>query len=347
MNAVSNCHIEFDHEPDQRINTTRPLSSFSLVEQQIIDNEIAKFLAKGIIRSTVFEPRDIVSPIFVTPKKDGSHRGIFNLKKLNDSVSYHHFKLDTLKTALQLVKPFCYMTSIDLKDAYYSLPIAIEHQKYLKFFWKDVLYTFTCLAMGLSSSPSIFTKVMKPIFSNLRSTFGHICLSYIDDSLYIGNTVTECAEATLHAVQLITRLGFVNSEKSVLRPSQSIEFLGFIIDSVTMSVYLAPRKRDKINSLCLSFLSPGQQFTIRQVASFIGKLVSAFPGVEFGPLHYRQLLADKDEYHLMLKCLYHPPVCLKFNGGPTILTPLSNRLLILHPRLCSTLMHLVWDGVQP
>ena len=166
LNAVSNCHIEFDHEPDQQINTTRPHSSFSLVEQQNIDNEIAKFLAKGIIRSTVFEPGDIVSPIFVTPKKDGSHRGIFNLKKLNDSVAYHHFKLDTLKTALQLVKPFCYMTSIDLKDAYYSLPIAIEHQKYLKFFWKDVLYTFTCLPTGLSSSPRIFTKVMKPIFSN-------------------------------------------------------------------------------------------------------------------------------------------------------------------------------------
>ena len=35
------------------------------------------------------------------------------------------------------------------------------------------------------------------------------------------------------------------------------------------------------------------------MASFIGKLVSAFPGVEFGPLHYRHLTADK-EYHLTL-----------------------------------------------
>ncbi len=32
----------------------------------------------------------------------------------------------------------------------------------------------------------------------------------------------------------------------------------------------------------------------REVASFIGKLVSAFPGVEFGPLHYRNLESDKD-----------------------------------------------------
>ena len=29
-------------------------------------------------------------------------------------------------------------------------------------------------------------------------------------------------------------------------------------------------------------MSPGKQFTIGQAASFIGKLVSAFPGIEFG-----------------------------------------------------------------
>ena len=77
-----------------------------------------------------------------------------------------------------------------------------------------------------------------------------------------------------------------------------------------MTVYLTPRKRDKISSFCLTFLSPGKRFTIRQVASFIGKLVSAFPVVEFGPLHYRYLLADKDktcgsaQVILMQKCPY-------------------------------------------
>ena len=154
--------------------------------------------------------------------------------------------------------------------------------------------------MGLSSSPRIFTKVLKPLFSHLRSKFGDICLSYIDDSLYIGESAVHCAETTLHAVDLFSRLGLkINPEKSVIVPSQTIEFLGFVIDSVRMTVTLTARKMEKIKSLCLSFLRPGKLFTIRQVASFIGKLVSAFPGVEFGPLHYRHLTADK-EYHLTL-----------------------------------------------
>ena len=75
--------------------------------------------------------------------------------------------MDTLETAIRLITPGCFMTSIDLKDAYYSVPMALEHQKYLKFVWRNQLYAFTCLPMGLTSSPRIFTKVLKPVFVTL------------------------------------------------------------------------------------------------------------------------------------------------------------------------------------
>ena len=88
--------------------------------------------------------------------------------------------MDTLETASKLMRPGCYMTSIDVKDAYYSIPIAPEHQKYLKFIWKDHLYAFNSLPMGLPNSPRSFTKNLKPFFSALRRQFGHTCLGYID-----------------------------------------------------------------------------------------------------------------------------------------------------------------------
>lgn len=50
------------------------------------------------------------------------------------------------------------MASTDLRDAYFSVPIHREHQKYLKFCWEDKLYQFTCLAQGLSSAP-VFSKL--------------------------------------------------------------------------------------------------------------------------------------------------------------------------------------------
>ena len=127
------------------------------------------------------------------------------------------------------------MTSIDLKDAYYSIPIAEEHQKYLKFIWRDQLCAFTSLSMGLTSSPRIFTKVLKPVLSYFRSQFGHTCLGYIDDSFYLEDGYTECEEATLHTIQLFVSLGFrIHPGKSVIIPTQILESLGFILNSIVM-----------------------------------------------------------------------------------------------------------------
>ena len=64
---------------------------------------------------------EFISTIFLRSKKDGSYRTILNLKQFNEFVQYRHFKMDTLDTVIRMMKPGCYMASIDLKDAYYLL----------------------------------------------------------------------------------------------------------------------------------------------------------------------------------------------------------------------------------
>lgn len=54
-----------------------------------------------------------------------------------------HFKMKTLNTITKLVEQDCLITSINLKDAYYSIPIATLDRKYLKFSWKEI-YQFMC-----------------------------------------------------------------------------------------------------------------------------------------------------------------------------------------------------------
>ena len=76
---------------------------------------------------------EYLSTIFIRPKQDGGHRLILNLNNLNKHVEYHHFKMDTSQSAIRLITPNCYMASVDLRDAYYSVPIHKEDQKYLRF----------------------------------------------------------------------------------------------------------------------------------------------------------------------------------------------------------------------
>ena len=117
LTSVSNCEIEFDHEPTPSRHNFTPEYQFSVGEQQAIDNEITEFLAKNLIELSNPEQGEIISPIFIRPKKEsGKVRVIFNLKHLNDAVTYRKFKMDTLDAAIRLMKPGCFMTSIDLRD---------------------------------------------------------------------------------------------------------------------------------------------------------------------------------------------------------------------------------------
>ena len=61
--------------------------------------------------------------IFTRPKADGSYRVILNLKNLNEFVTFQHCKLGSFKDVLDMITPGAWMSSVDLKDAYYSIAI--------------------------------------------------------------------------------------------------------------------------------------------------------------------------------------------------------------------------------
>ena len=166
LNTVCGETIEFTSLPLH--NGAYKEKQFSKSENTVIAQEIQKLLSKGVIAKSLHEKDEFISPIFLRPKPDGSHRLILNLKSLNKHVLYRHFKMDSIWTAIRLMTPNCFMASVDIKDAYYSVHIAQKHQKYLKFIWNNKLYKFTCFPNGLAFCPRKFTKLMKPVFATLR-----------------------------------------------------------------------------------------------------------------------------------------------------------------------------------
>ena len=201
IDVVTGTTIEFESIPVQRRQPAT--KNFSDTEVLVIENEITTLLEKGVIVRAEREPGDYLSPIFLRDKKDGSHRLILNLKGLNKSIIYHHFKMDTLSSVVSLMRPNCFMATIDLKDAYYSVPVCVKHQKFLKFHWKGNYYKFTCFPNCLCCCPRKFTKLIKPIHSSLRLQ-GHIIAGLIDDNYNQGDTYKECLNTVLATVKLMT-----------------------------------------------------------------------------------------------------------------------------------------------
>ncbi|VDI11603.1 Hypothetical predicted protein [Mytilus galloprovincialis] len=284
-------HLEFECEPCGKCS--RKEIKFNESEQIVIDNLLTKFLHKKVIEPVIHQYGEVLSSIFIRPKADGSFRLILNLSNLNEHLEYKHFKMETFKSALELVKNKNFFAKLDIKDAYYSLGIKKEDRKFLRFTWKGQLYQFTAMPNGLSPAPRIFTKLLKPVLSSLRKE-GYVNCAYIDDILLVGDTYEECLNNVQETMKLFDSLGFtIHKEKSVVVPAQNIEFLGFSIDSVSMVVKLAPKKVANIVELCRTLLRKCF-VTIREFAQLIGKLVASEHGVLYAPVFYKTLEIQKD-----------------------------------------------------
>ena len=194
LDAIRGVTIDFFAKPTQFFVPTQ--YKFNPFEIKIIGEQIACFLERGIIEKATHSNGEYISNIFLRPKKDGSYRLILNLKQLNESVEYHHFKMENLRNAITLMTPNCFMASIDLKDAYYSVSVNKNHGKYLGVIWKHQLFQFTCLPNGLSCAPRIFTKILKSIYATLRSQ-GFENVGYIDDPYLQGGTFSDCSTVML------------------------------------------------------------------------------------------------------------------------------------------------------
>ena len=255
--------------------------------------EIQKLCSKGVLEIADFDEHQVLSNIFLRPKKDGSYRMILDLTWVNKHVIYEHFKMCSLETAKDMLLEKCWMASVDLRDAYYSVRVHELDRKFLRFKWNGIIYQFTCMPNGLACAPRFFTKLLNPVFAHLRN-MGHETFQYIDDSFVVADTKEQCSISTTALCDLLSNLGFIiHEEKSILEPVQHLDFLGFSLDSIQMKVFLTEDK-------CKKFVKAANETmhkttpTIREVAGLIGLMIAYSKAFDFAQAHIKWLEKDKN-----------------------------------------------------
>ena len=168
------------------------------------------------------------------------------------------------------------MAKVDFKDAYLTVPMHHTAYKYLRFTWKGKRYEFTSLPFGLAPAPLIFTKLLKRIVSFLRIQEVRL-LVYIDDILLMASSKSLLREHLALTMNLLKNLGF----------------LGFIINSIEMTMSLPESKVCKIKKECRHAFNQ-HSLTGRQLAHLIGLLPACIPATLEAPLNYRALQQLKD-----------------------------------------------------
>ncbi|KAK0403958.1 hypothetical protein QR680_017214 [Steinernema hermaphroditum] len=250
--------------------------------------EIEDLKQKGAIRKIARSEVRWLSIVFAIPKKDGSARPVVNLKPLNKYLESRHFKMESISSLRSLLTQGDFMIKIDMKDAFFGIPMAPSSQPYLSICFADNYYCFTALPFGLSLAPYVYAKVMRTVAAWLRSQ-GIRLIVYLDDWLFLEQSRTTLERLVPQLLALFEHLGMVvNTEKSELQPTQTIEFLGLRVCAKREFLSIPDNKIQRIKTDCDRLLAT-DRCSIRRLSETLGRINACSAACYYSALMSRRL----------------------------------------------------------
>ena len=269
-------------------------SQYSSLEKNVVLSQaVVDMLLKGAIQ----EVRDssslaFYSRLFLVAKKTGGWRPVIDLSYLNLYLDFPTFKMETTQSIRNSLQVGQWTTSLDLKDAYFHIPMAPTVHKLLRFQVLGKVYQFVAMPFGLATAPREFTTLVKEV-KRMALRLGISVHMYLDDWLIKANSCQEAQSATLTLLELTHKLGWiVNREKSALLPKQVFTFLGQVFDLSKGVCYPTEARFLSIQAAIYPLLF-NPHTTPRQVMHLLGLLASTEKLVPQGRLHMQHL-----QFHL-------------------------------------------------
>ena len=105
----------------------------------LVDQEVQDMLRKGAIVFSYPKKDQFLISLFFVKKKDGGNHPVVNLKDQNRNIPYQQFKMEGMFLLKEMLLQGDKMCKIDLKDAYFPIPLSVKARKYVRFQWKGLL----------------------------------------------------------------------------------------------------------------------------------------------------------------------------------------------------------------
>ena len=184
------------------------------IQAERLKSFIPTWLEEGVIGTLDLPelPPSYFSRLFTVRKDRDKWRPIIDLSVLNLSLRKQGFKMEDLKVIAKTLSPGLWGVKLDLKDAFFHVPLAPEVWKYFTFVIQirgepPKIYFFQKLPFGLTSAPWAFSRVLKPLKAILRLRDIQVT-SYLDDFLILAGSRSQAIDHTAEVITLLQQFGF-------------------------------------------------------------------------------------------------------------------------------------------
>ena len=223
-------------------------------------------------------------PWFVVEKIEDSGetklRLITDARKLNRFLNPTYFRLDNWSSILPHLEPGMFAFKVDLKHAYFHLPLARELSRLVCLEVGGQEFQFVAAPFGLNVLPQLWQNVMKTFLRKWRSV-GIQVFIYLDDILVVGKSRGSLEKSKTLVLQDLESSGLtINRKKSQLEICQKLNHLGFCLNLKDGLLEIPPYKL-KAAKRELGKLVRVQSMSARKLASVLGTVRSLLPAAPF------------------------------------------------------------------
>ena len=280
--------LTFKHRPPLSPVPTLETHYTNPEKDRLIQNQIETLIEKGALEQVDQNNLGLgyYNRLFLVKKKTGKWRPIIDLKRLNKFLLVPKFKMESIQTVWDTLIPNNYTFSLDLKDAYFHIPVHPADRKYFRIYFGGLVFQFRALPFGLKSAPLVFTKVMSEVKAMVHKE-GILLILYLDDWLVQICTYQEGLVQKDYLVSLCLQLGLMlNWEKSELIPTQQFIFIGAFFDLINNRVYPKEENMKKLQGKVDNFLI-SSSVTAKKWQSLLGTMTSQYRFIKWGRLEMR------------------------------------------------------------
>ena len=231
----------------------------------------------------------MTSPFFLLPKRDGSLRGIHDLREPNKYLPKPRFSLKGIQETIRVVRECRWGATLDLRRGYYQVLIKKEDRQYLGMEYGGRTLVANVLPFGLSIAPHVFQTLTGFVGRLIRQLTGAYTVTYLDDFFVATKSEEELSQAIGTIVKLFEQLGLVTSPKCVLTPSQTVTFLGLDWDLRTKEVKVGIEKKNAYKEIIKNLLKKNKH-SLLSIQRIMGKLNFLLNAAPVGKLHVVGLL---------------------------------------------------------